>query len=263
MREERQRAPSDARIRHLHRNRRLRLRHGLTAMANAIAKDGAAAGVATVYLGWPRGILRGERYGPGKWAGRIHGFWSFGLTLALLESALEARGITTVRVGERGSSSTCRACGSGDVARHPRWRLACRACGESLHSDQAGSRNILANQTPGACRDWAEGLRGIAAHCVARRLSSEESSPRRRRKDNAARKDPPESGLRAGRMSRRAVRAGPALGDQRPSWVITKPPFISKPPGPPDVAVPMMPAPSALLAVMPLTMPVSVLICVP
>ena len=154
--EDRERAPSNARIRHLHRNRRLRLRHGLTAMATAIAEICAAAGVGTVYLGWPRDILREGRYGSGKWAGRIHGFWSFGLALALLESALEARGIATVRAGERGSSSTCPACGSRDIARAPRWRLACRACGDVIHSDQAGSRNILANQTPGACRDWPE-----------------------------------------------------------------------------------------------------------
>ena len=166
--EDRERAPSNARIRHLHRNRRLRLCHGLTAMATAIADDCAAAGVETVYLGWPKNILREGRYGSGKWAGRIHGFWSFGLTLSLPESALEARGITAVRVGERGSSSTCPTCGSGDVARHPRWRLAGCACGESLHSDQAGSRNIPAQQTPGACRDWPE-----AGHRTATRRGEE------------------------------------------------------------------------------------------
>ena len=178
--EARDHPPGTARIRHLHRVRRLRLRHGLTALASAIARECASAGVGTVYLGWPKDILRDVRSYTGPWAGRIHGFWSYGLTLSLLESALEARGITAIRVGERGSSSTCPACGSGDVARHPRWRLSCRACGGAMHSDQAGSRNILMTHKPGACRDWPEGRRGVAAHRAARRLSSGKSSPRRR-----------------------------------------------------------------------------------
>jgi transposase len=147
------RAPSSRNVSLLHRKRRDRLVSALRAMAKAMAERCRDTGVGTVFLGHPKGILRDVSYGSAKWAGRIHNFWSFDLALGILECAFRKVGIVSVRVGERGSSSHCPTCSSADVVRHPRWRLRCRACGESIHSDQAGSRNILFANNPGVRRD--------------------------------------------------------------------------------------------------------------
>jgi len=71
-------------------------------VAKAIAEDCVEAGVGRVCPGWPKEILRTRGDMTSKWAGRLHGFWSFVLVLSRLERALEARGIEAVRVCERG-----------------------------------------------------------------------------------------------------------------------------------------------------------------
>lgn len=143
-----ERSPSSRAISRLHQKRRLRVEHVLVCIAKEVAQACARAGVAKVYLGWPKGILRDVRYGTSKWAGRIHGFWSFARLLGLLEGALRKAGIEAVRVGERGSSSACPCCGSADVVRGPRWLLRCKGCGARVHSDQAGSFNIMGQNKP-------------------------------------------------------------------------------------------------------------------
>jgi transposase len=115
----------------------------------------AAAGVGTVYLGWPKDILRDRDYGS-KWNGRIHDFWPFGKALKIQENAFRAVGVIAVRLGERGTSSTCCRCDSKSDVWHPRWALRCRDCGDRIHSDQAGSRNILRQNKPSVCWDGAE-----------------------------------------------------------------------------------------------------------
>ena len=101
-----------------------------------------------MYVGWPKNILRKVKYGSSLWAGRIHNFWSFAKTIAILKSALAAQNILCLPVGERGSSSHCPKCGSENVSRSPRAQLTCRDCGLVIHSDQAGSRNIAKSQKP-------------------------------------------------------------------------------------------------------------------
>lgn len=80
----------------------------------------------------------------------------FDAASTILQAALERQGILVKRVGERGSSSTCPSCDSKDVTRYPRHVLSCKTCGLRLHSDQAGSRNILKFNKPGLSWDWAK-----------------------------------------------------------------------------------------------------------
>jgi transposase len=134
--------------------RSARWRHAWQAIACEIASTCRRRCIGTVYIGWPKGI-REDRVYSKKWAGRIHNFWGFDASSRILQTALERQGIMVKRAGERGSSSTCpvTACGSKNVVRKPRHVLACRACGTVIHSDQAGSRNILALNHPGTSWD--------------------------------------------------------------------------------------------------------------
>jgi hypothetical protein len=56
-------------------------------MAKAIADHCAANEVDLVHVGWPKNFLRNVSYGSMVWAGRIHNFWSFAKTIAILKSA--------------------------------------------------------------------------------------------------------------------------------------------------------------------------------
>ena len=147
------RAPHSRGLSMLHAKRAGRLEHAQRCIAKAVAARCAASGVTMVYLGHPKNILRDVRYGTTAWAGRIHNFWSFDKMLGYLECALGGLGIASARVGERGSSSKCPQCHSLEVVRSPRWRLRCKSCGSVMHSDQAGSRNILRMNRPSA--SWA------------------------------------------------------------------------------------------------------------
>ena len=136
--------------------RAARWRHAWQAIAREIARTCRRQCVGVVYLGWPKGILRDVKHYSTKWAGRIHNFWGFDAASTILQAALERQGILVKRVGERGSSSTCPSCDSKDVTRYPRHVLSCKTCGLRLHSDQAGSRNILKFNKPGLSWDGAK-----------------------------------------------------------------------------------------------------------
>jgi transposase len=174
-----EKCPSSRAISRLHRKRKGRLEHALRAIAKEVAATCAAAGVGTVYLGWPKDIRRDRDYGS-KWNGRIHNFWSFDRALKILECALRAVGILPVRVGERGTSSSCPTCSSQNVVRHPRWVLRCRDCGEVIHSDQAGSRNILRQNKPSVCWDGAEAApRTVTRRWTLHRWENRSANPKR------------------------------------------------------------------------------------
>ena len=151
-----EKAPTSRKLSVAHARRKDRQVHAVRCAAKSIAEICREQGVGTVYVGHPKGILRDKCYGSSKWAGRIHGFWAFARTLSILENALSKVGIAMVKVGERGSSSTCPTCGSACVVRHPRWSLSCKDCQERIHSDQAGSRNILKFQKPSVRWDGVE-----------------------------------------------------------------------------------------------------------
>lgn len=135
------------RLKRLYALRAARWCHAWQALAREVATTCRRQCVGTVYLGWPKGIRESKVYSA-KWAGRIHNFWGFDAASRVLQAALERQGMLVKRVGERGSSSTCPSCGSKDVTRKPRHVLSCRDCGCRIHSDQAGSRNILSFNHP-------------------------------------------------------------------------------------------------------------------
>jgi transposase len=135
------------RLSQLYARRAARWRHAWQALAREVATTCRWQCVGTVYIGWPKGIRESKVYSA-KWAGRIHNFWGFDAASRILQAALERQGMLVKRVGERGSSSTCPACGSKSVMRKPRHVLACRDCDCRIHSDQAGSRNILSFNHP-------------------------------------------------------------------------------------------------------------------
>jgi putative transposase len=150
---------SSRKLRQMHRKRRGRLEHVWEAISANIANRLVRQKVGVVYVGHPKGILRDRSYGP--WAERIHNFWSFDLALRILDKHLRRRGILMERVNERGSSSTCTmdsnpADKTHKVVRRPRHLLSCRTCGHVVHSDQAGSRNILRFSKPSVRWDGLE-----------------------------------------------------------------------------------------------------------
>ena len=153
------------RLNRLYVTRGRRLEHGLRGIAKAIAGLCRASAVKMVYIGWPKGI-RDDVKVCKDWRGRIHNYWSFGIFSAYLVQALEKNRIIGRRVGERGTSSTCpwTLNPRHKVARLPRWKLSCRDCGQSMHSDAAGSANILAFQKPGTDRDGVKATPALRTH---------------------------------------------------------------------------------------------------
>ncbi len=89
----------------------------------------------------------------------MHNFGSFDRVSSRMQHALEVVGIPSERVGGHGSSSNCCYCGSQRVMRNPRWFIHCQDCGQTLHSDEGGSRVILETQTPSVCWAGAEAAR--------------------------------------------------------------------------------------------------------
>jgi transposase len=141
----------------LYQTRRRRLEHALRATAKAIAGLCRASKVGLVYIGWPKGI-RDDVKVHKDWRGRLHNYWNFNRFGQILIDALDRQGILGKLVGERGTSSTCpwTLDRTHKMSRSPRWRLTCKDCGKAMHSDAAGSGNILAFNKPGLIRDGAK-----------------------------------------------------------------------------------------------------------
>jgi transposase len=156
---------SSRRLSQLYQIRRRRLEHAQRAIAKAIAGLCHASWVGMVYIGWPKGI-RDDVYVRKDWRGRIHNYWNFNRFAAILIAALERHQIAAKQVGERGTSSTCPWTLNRKhvMRRAPRWKLACKDCGLSMHSDAAGSSNILAFNKPGITRDGAKAAPAPRTH---------------------------------------------------------------------------------------------------
>lgn len=144
---------SSKQLSRLYRMRKARMRHAWDAGAKAIANHCRRHNVGEVLMGWPKGSLD-EVKASRKWKGILHGFWSFDQMSERIEQALNRVGIKTERVGERGTSSHCPTCSSAHVVRVPRWVLRCKDCHTAIHSDQAGSRNVIRQKYPVL---WDEG----------------------------------------------------------------------------------------------------------
>ncbi len=156
---------SSRRLLRLCARRRRRVEHGLRSIAQAITGLCRACAVKRVYIGSPKGI-RDEVKVCKAWRGRMHNYWSFALFSGYLESALTKTRIHSKRVGERGTRSTCpwTLSPQHEVVRSPRWKLSCRDCNKSMHSDAAGVGNILAFQTPGTDRDGMKATPALRTH---------------------------------------------------------------------------------------------------
>ena len=153
------------RLNRLYVTRGRRLEHGLRSIAKGIAGLCRASGVKVVYIGWPKGI-RDDVKVCRDWRGRIHNYWSFGIFSGYITGALTKHRIVSRRVGERGTSSTCPWTLNTEhtVVRRPRWKLSCKDCDKSMHSDAAGSANILAFQKPGTDRDGVKATPALRTH---------------------------------------------------------------------------------------------------
>jgi transposase len=151
---------SSMRLSQLHRDRRVRIEHLWRAIAKRLVSLCRRHRIGNVALGWPKDILRAKRYGSGTWAERIHNFWSFDIALNILIGSLRRAGINAIRVGERGSSSTCIHDDPNNrthhVVRSPRAWITCKTCALRLHSDQVGSRNIARFSNPNVRWDRPE-----------------------------------------------------------------------------------------------------------
>lgn len=150
-----------ARLSELHRIRWARVAHAWEALAAEIVRWCRRHQVGMVFLGYPKNIRRDRRYGSSTWNERIHTFWGFDKALRILEKHLRRARIQPERVGERGTSSTCvadpnPAAKTHEVVRSPRHLLRCKTCGRVLHSDQAGSRNLLRFFKPSVRWDGSE-----------------------------------------------------------------------------------------------------------
>ena len=138
---------SSRRLKWLYAKRRSRLQHAWDAMAARIMSLCRRYRVGQVVIGWPKGILDDVRLNR-KWNGLTHGFWSFEQMSQRLVLALRRGGIMPERTGERGTSSHCPRCESANVIRRPRQMLRCRDCDLVVHSDHAGSFNIMSQRYP-------------------------------------------------------------------------------------------------------------------
>ena len=138
---------SSRRLKRLYAKRRSRLQHAWDTMARRIASLCRRYRVGQVVIGWPKGILDDVRLSR-KWNGLTHGFWSFEQMSQRLMLALRRGGILPERTGERGTSSHCPRCLSPNVVRRPRSIVRCRDCELVVHSDHAGSFNIMSQTHP-------------------------------------------------------------------------------------------------------------------
>jgi transposase len=135
------------RLKRLYAMRRARLQHAWDAMARRIASLCRHYRVGRVVIGWPKGILNDHNLSH-TWNGLTHSFWSFDQMSQRLMLALRRAGIVPEQVGERGTSSHCPRCQSPRVVRRPRHFLRCRNCQLLVHSDQAGSFNMIRQKYP-------------------------------------------------------------------------------------------------------------------
>jgi putative transposase len=135
------------RWRHYRRRQRLaearhrrRVRQAQHEAAKTVITWAVAHRVGTLAVGDPRGVLKLR-------AGRRHNQrtrdWRIGHLITVLKDKAEAAGISLALVDERGTSSTCPACGSR-VPKPPGRVLICPACQFTGHRDLSAAASIAA-----------------------------------------------------------------------------------------------------------------------
>ena len=140
------------RIRALFRRRTLRFRqHVNTAVRRAIERMWQE-GVSKIVVGDLKDI-RANVNGGRKSNAMVHNFWSHRFLVQRIREVAEEYGISIETVNERGTSSKCPWCGSGEVVKRGRL-LKCKVCGIEAHRDVAGALNIGAVHDGGHV-NWA------------------------------------------------------------------------------------------------------------
>jgi IS605 OrfB family transposase len=133
------------RQRKLEARHRRRVRQAQHEAAKTVIEWAVQQRIGTFKIGDPRGVLTRK-------AGRRHNKrlrdWRIGHLITCLRDKAAQAGITTMPVDERGTSSTCPACGKR-VPKPKNRNFTCTHCGFSGHRDIVGGANI-ASRTPGS-----------------------------------------------------------------------------------------------------------------
>lgn len=128
------------RIQTLFRRRTLRFRQYVNTAVHRAIEQLWQEGVSEIVVGDLKDI-RANVNGGRKSNRMVHNFWSHRYLARRIREVAEEYGISVETVNERGTSSKCPRCGSGEVVRRGRL-LKCRSCGMEAHRDVAGTLNI-------------------------------------------------------------------------------------------------------------------------
>ena len=134
-----------ARTRKLEERHRRRVAQATHEGARAVVDFAVAAGIGTLVVGDPRGLLAEDA---GKRQNLAVSNWRPGQAIAALTDKAALAGITVELVDERGTSSTCPNCRT-KVAKPKGRRFFCVACGLLAHRDVVGATNIASRGTRG------------------------------------------------------------------------------------------------------------------
>jgi putative transposase len=136
----------------LDRKRAARRSHFLHAVTRDVVERCADRGVGTIVVGDLGGIRDGTDWDD---SGNLdlHG-WAFDRFTAMLEYKAEERGVDVARVDERGTSTTCSACGTEDNSQRVERELyVCDECGLVANADCNGAENIRQKVLPNLATD--------------------------------------------------------------------------------------------------------------
>jgi putative transposase len=128
------------RLKALYRKRKRRFRDKVNKIVKDFVEKCWAKGVSEIICGDLRGIRKSANFNK-KSNSMIHNFWSVGQVYKRLKEKAEEYGIKTLRIDERGTSSTCPRCSSKKIVRHKRL-FRCKECKLEAHRDAVGCVNI-------------------------------------------------------------------------------------------------------------------------
>ncbi|RKY81541.1 transposase, partial [candidate division KSB1 bacterium] len=142
-------------LKRLYRMRKLRVEHGLEALARKVALILKREKVTHFAVGYPKGCREEMQFGKNN--ALVHNFWSFDRVLNILEKHCTRRDIELKRVDEQATSDVCNMCGK-EVKRPVRSVVVCPEHGR-YHADVNAAINILLKNTPG----YGDGVKATPA----------------------------------------------------------------------------------------------------
>jgi len=157
----------------LDRKRTERRSHFLHTLSKDIVGECVERGVGTIAVGDLSGIRDGTDWGD-RGNLTLHG-WAFDRFTQMLEYKAEAQGIDVERVGERGTSKTCSACGTEDGSqRVERGLYVCESCETVANADSNGAENIRQKVLPSLAPDGGDRDNGWMAQPAVRLFARSE-----------------------------------------------------------------------------------------